>query len=522
MGGPGSRRAGRPRDPGSGVGPVTRAVAGGRRRACRRWRWPRGWPSPSSTAASSDRPSPSRRWSTPTGEAGSDIVATRADPERTARLAALAVRSAKLAPDPGRRRRVAIVLSAYPTKRARLGNAVGLDTPASAIELLGAMAGAGYRVDRIPASGDALMDELAAGFTYEHAAAERGRNWNGPPAAFTRRPMATGSPACRRRPVARWSGCGGRRPARCTSTATRCTSRAWTLATCWSPSSRREGSAPIRSPPTTPPTCHPRTTTSLSTGGWQPPGPTGGWGADAVVHLGKHGTLEWLPGKALALSAACYPDAAIADLPFFYPFVVNDPGEGTQAKRRAHAVVVDHLPPPLTRADTYDDLARLEQLLDAYASVSAMDPAKAPALRDQVWELLVGAEIHRDLDLGDTVPGDDELAGVLLPRRRLPVCPQGRPDPGRSPRARPHARWRRPDRHRAGRHPASPGVCPLAAGHGGGRARHRPPRRRPPRRRPGRGRVPVARSRPWPPPAGMRRRQPTPPCAGWPNDWCRI
>ena len=61
----------------------------------------------------------------------------------------------------------------------------------------------------------------------------------------------------------------------------------------------------------------------------------GGWGADAIVHLGKHGTLEWLPGKALALSAGCYPDAALADVPLFYPFVVNDPGEGTQAKRRS-------------------------------------------------------------------------------------------------------------------------------------------------------------------------------------------
>jgi cobaltochelatase CobN len=140
----------------------------------------------------------------------------------------------------------------------------------------------------------------------------------------------------------------------------------------------------------------------------------GGWGADAIVHLGKHGTLEWLPGKALALSSDCYPDAALADVPLFYPFVVNDPGEGTQAKRRAHAVVVDHLPPPLTRADTYDDLARLEQLLDAYASVSVMDPAKAPALRDQVWELLVGAEIHRDLELGESQPHPDDFDHVVL------------------------------------------------------------------------------------------------------------
>ena len=95
------------------------------------------------------------------------------------------------------------------------------------------------------------------------------------------------------------------------------------------------------------------------------------WGADAIVHAGKHGTLEWLPGKGVGLSARCFPDVALGDVPLVYPFVVNDPGEGTQAKRRAHAIIVDHLLPPMTRADTYDDIARLEQLLDEYAQVAA-------------------------------------------------------------------------------------------------------------------------------------------------------
>jgi len=103
--------------------------------------------------------------------------------------------------------------------------------------------------------------------------------------------------------------------------------------------------------------------------------------ADAVVHLGKHGTLEWLPGKGLGLSAGCAPDAVLGELPLVYPFIVNDPGEGTQAKRRGHAVVVDHLVPPMARADTYGEMAKLEQLLDEYATVAALDPAKLPALR---------------------------------------------------------------------------------------------------------------------------------------------
>ncbi|HWC38141.1 MAG TPA: cobaltochelatase subunit CobN, partial [Acidimicrobiales bacterium] len=129
--------------------------------------------------------------------------------------------------------------------------------------------------------------------------------------------------------------------------------------------------------------------------------------ADAIVHLGKHGTLEWLPGKSVGLSASCWPDGVLGDVPLIYPFVMNDPGEGTQAKRRAHAVIVDHLVPPLTRADTYDDLARLEGLLDTHAQAAALDPAKLPAIRRQVWEMLVQAEIHRDLGMSAPPGGDD-------------------------------------------------------------------------------------------------------------------
>ncbi len=86
------------------------------------------------------------------------------------------------------------------------------------------------------------------------------------------------------------------------------------------------------------------------------------WGADAIVHFGKHGTLEWLPGKGVGLSAECSPDAFLGDLPLFYPFILNDPGEGAQAKRRAHAVLVDHLVPPLTTAGVYGELEQLPSL----------------------------------------------------------------------------------------------------------------------------------------------------------------
>ncbi|MEE9243996.1 MAG: cobaltochelatase subunit CobN, partial [Mycobacterium sp.] len=138
-----------------------------------------------------------------------------------------------------------------------------------------------------------------------------------------------------------------------------------------------------------------------------------GFGADAVVHLGKHGNLEWLPGKTLGMSAACGSDAALGDLPLIYPFLVNDPGEGTQAKRRAHAVLVDHLIPPMARAETYGDIARLEQLLDEHSNIAALDPGKLPAIRQQIWTLMRAAKMDHDLGLADR-PDEEVFDDMLL------------------------------------------------------------------------------------------------------------
>ena len=179
-----------------------------------------------------------------------------------------------------------------------------------------------------------------------------------------------------------------------------------------------------------------------------------------MVHLGKHGTCEWLPGKGLGLSAECAPDAVLGDLPLVYPFIVNDPGEGTQAKRRGHATIIDHLIPPMARADSYGDLAKLEQLLDEYATVSALDPAKLPAVRAQVWELISAAQLHHDLHV-DAAPGGRGVRQLRAARGRVPVRDQGRADPRRPARA-----GQRAGRRAAGRHGAGG-----AAGHAGlGRA----------------------------------------------------
>jgi cobaltochelatase CobN len=137
------------------------------------------------------------------------------------------------------------------------------------------------------------------------------------------------------------------------------------------------------------------------------------FGAHAVVHVGKHGNLEWLPGKTAGMSAACGADAAIGDLPLIYPFLVNDPGEGTQAKRRAHATLIGHLVPPMARAESYGDIARLEQLMDEHAQIAALDPAKLPAIRAQIWTLIQAAKLDHDLGL-DSRPHDAEFDDFIL------------------------------------------------------------------------------------------------------------
>ena len=120
------------------------------------------------------------------------------------------------------------------------------------------------------------------------------------------------------------------------------------------------------------------------------------FGAQAIVHLGKHGTLEWLPGKALALSQSCFPEAVLGAVPHLYPFIVNDPGEGTQAKRRAQAVIIDHLTPPLTRAESYGPLRDLEQLVDEYYEASSVDPRRLKVLTRAILDLAESAGIAMD------------------------------------------------------------------------------------------------------------------------------
>ena len=325
-------------------------------------------------------------------ELGVPVTAYRTQPDRVDRVAELAVRLGRLRLSVPADRRIAVVLSAYPTKRSRLGNAVGLDTPASVVDLLCAMRARGYRVERIPEDGDALMAELADALTDPARAV-------GTMARDAYLQWFSTLPADARDKVLHaW----GAPPDRLSFSGI---SLGGVLVAIQPARGFGENPVAVYHSPDLPPTHH-----YLAFYRWLDTVA----GVDAIVHVGKHGTLEWLPGKSTGLSASCFSDAALGSVPLVYPFVVNDPGEGTQAKRRAHAVIVDHLVPPMTRADSYDDLATLESLMDHHAQVASLDPTKLPAIRRQVWELLVEAEIHRDLGIEAPAFDDDAFDDLLV------------------------------------------------------------------------------------------------------------
>ena len=133
---------------------------------------------------------------------------------------------------------------------------------------------------------------------------------------------------------------------------------------------------------------------------------------DAVVHIGAHGTLEWLPGKSVALSSACWPEALIGDLPVVYPFIVNDPGEAAQAKRRIGAVTIGHLPPPLAQAAVPESLRALERLLDEYSTADGLDPARRQRLIAAIRAEARIAGLEDDLGLAASVSAAEAIPQI--------------------------------------------------------------------------------------------------------------
>ncbi len=322
-------------------------------------------------------------------ETEADLVGYRPVADRIAFVADLVRNWARLRVKPAEERRVALILANYPNRDGRIGNGVGLDTPASAIAILQALAGAGYRIIDAPKDGEALVRRLLAGPSNANpgAPAEESLSFADYSAFFSTLPAAVQEVV-----VARW-GAAERdpffRPGRldCGRFAIPgfC---AGNVAVLIQPARgyNIDPKATYHDPALVPPHGYFAAYTWLAEE----------FHADAIIHLGKHGTLEWLPGKALALSAECFSEAVLAPLPHLYPFIVNDPGEGTQAKRRSQAVIVDHLTPPLTRAGSYGPLADLERLVDEYYEAAQGDARRVTVLAASILDQARAAGLDGD------------------------------------------------------------------------------------------------------------------------------
>jgi len=330
-----------------------------------------------------------------------NIVASEPAEDRMRYTARLAANWAGLRRTSPQDRRVALVMANYPNRDGRLGNGVGLDTPAGTIEVLKAMQAAGYPVADIPADGDALMRHLMDGPTNS---GHDGRIVRETLSLSKYRYFFSSLPIQIQDEItARWGNAESDPYVRDGAFALPFTRFGDVLV----------GIQPARgynidpkesyhSPDLVPPHGYLAFYAFLRQS----------FGAHAVVHMGKHGNLEWLPGKALALSEACYPEAILGPMPHLYPFIVNDPGEGTQAKRRTSAVIIDHLTPPLTRAESYGPLKDLEALVDEYYEASGGDPRRIRLLRKQILDLV--ADIGLDQDAGIAKgEGEDEALKKL-------------------------------------------------------------------------------------------------------------
>lgn len=373
----------------------------------------------------------------------SDLTRYEPHTEGIVFVADLAKTYAKLRHCSNDRKKIALILPNYPNKDARLANGVGLDTPLSVLRILHSMRDCNYDLGHeIPADSSKLMDRLLGNVTNDQDTLALKHCEVFLDETLFCEWRSTLSPALQQKIRERW-GDPENDP--------------YFIDGKWSLSGFLSGNVWVAIQPSR------GFNLSLAESYHSPDLPppwnylafycylSRSFEADAVVHVGKHGNLEWLPGKSLALSeSSCFPAALFPAIPHFYPFMVNDPGEGTQAKRRNQAVIIDHLIPPLTRAETYGPLIELEQKIDEYYECSDLDPDRALLLNNDILKLVEDTRIRVDLgtestDLDEllvaldgylceikeaqirdglhilgTIPGGEQLIDTLIALHRLP------------------------------------------------------------------------------------------------------
>jgi cobaltochelatase CobN len=297
-------------------------------------------------------------------------------PDRIDYVARLAAAWARLGCTPRHERKLALVLSDYPARGGRTGYAVGLDTPRSVVEILKLLRDEGYDIGG--------RDWQAA--DVETLLAGRSDHVDIPPAALP--------PKLQQELDATWGApaAGFRLPLlRCGKVTVLLQPDRGT------PGDRKSGYHDM--------TCPPRHA-YVAAYAWLRESER----IDALIHLGTHGTLEWLPGKALALSNECWPEIVLGALPVVYPFIVNNPGEAVQAKRRLGAVTIGHLTPPLSAAGLHGALAEMEGIIEEYAAADGLDRRRLAYLEDEIVERAWSSGLAAECGLVKDEPNRQAIA----------------------------------------------------------------------------------------------------------------
>ncbi len=329
-----------------------------------------------------------------------DIVEYRIHAERARFVAALSRAWCELRATEPKKKRVALILANYPTKEGRVGNGVGLDTPASVLNILAAFKQAGYCLSDVPSNVAQLMQLLLGGVTNDINTQDRRHCFQSISLTeyevhFKRLPEE-----CQTAVLERWGPAAKDRKVR----QGRIMVAGIRLGSVFVGIQPARGynldiSASYHDPDLVPPHSY------LAFYFWL----RHCFATQAIAHVGKHGNMEWLPGKSIALSSACWPEIALGALPHIYPFIVNDPGEGSQAKRRSQAVIIDHLTPPMTRAETYGELQDLERLIDEYYQAYGMDAQRVEILKKDIMLLVERQHLHSEIGTEDQDGADQVL-----------------------------------------------------------------------------------------------------------------
>ena len=313
--------------------------------------------------------------------------------DRCDALAEMALRWALLRRKPECEKRVAILIYMYPPRQDLAGGGYGLDTFQSVVGLLHNLKAAGYKVDWMPADAKELAKRMTDGITnddnWKSDMQLRDESFDLIPKKDYQRWFSEIPGSAQKRMRDTWGEPPGTIhvlkdsqliPGQMNGN----------VFIGFQPDRGKCTTEAVHDPETAPPHQY------LGFYRWL----RDTWGTDAVIHVGTHGTLEWLPGKGTALSNECDPDIILGQIPDINPYIIDNPGEGMQSKRRQYAVTTTHMIPAMARSGGYDEINELELAVQQYLKTrDTQDRSKSAAVMDRIVDLCTKLNMFSDLGL---------------------------------------------------------------------------------------------------------------------------